>query len=105
VGSRSSPPRPLIDAFYRGSDGTDAEHRVKLFKLVWDAIGTEFGARHELYERNYSGNQDQIRLDALRFSRNRGDFDRFNAFVDKCMSEYDLDGWTASPWADAPWAR
>jgi 4-hydroxyphenylacetate 3-monooxygenase len=47
--------RPLIDAFYRGSDGTDAEQRVKLFKLVWDAIGSEFGARHELYERNYSG--------------------------------------------------
>jgi aromatic ring hydroxylase len=67
--------------------------------------GKKFGARHELYERNYSGNQDQIRLDALRFSRNRGDFDQFNAFVDQCMSEYDLDGWTASPWADAPWAR
>jgi 4-hydroxyphenylacetate 3-monooxygenase len=95
--------RPLIDTFYRGSDGTDAEHRVKLFKLIWDTIGTEFGARHELYERNYSGNQDQIRLDALRFSRNRGDFDQFNAFVEKCMSEYDLGGWTASPWADAKW--
>jgi 4-hydroxyphenylacetate 3-monooxygenase len=50
-------------------------------------------------------NLDQIRLDALRFSRNRGDLDSFNAFVDQCMSEYDLDGWTASPWADAPWAR
>lgn len=91
--------RPYIDAFYRGSDGTDAEHRVKLFKLVWDAIGSEFGARHELYERNYSGNQDQIRIDALKFSKARGDFDAFDSFVEQCMSEYDLDGWTASPWA------
>ena len=38
--------RPLIDRFYRGSSGT-AEERVKLFKLIWDAIGTEFGARHD----------------------------------------------------------
>jgi aromatic ring hydroxylase len=26
--------------------------RVKLMKLMWDAIGSEFGGRHELYERN-----------------------------------------------------
>ncbi|HEY5864552.1 MAG TPA: 4-hydroxyphenylacetate 3-hydroxylase C-terminal domain-containing protein, partial [Candidatus Tectomicrobia bacterium] len=24
-------------------------------KLLWDAIGTDFGARHELYEVNYAG--------------------------------------------------
>ena len=23
-------------------------------EALWDAIGTEFGARHELYEMNYS---------------------------------------------------
>lgn len=44
--------RPLIDKYYRGT-GATAEERIK---LVWDAIGTEFGGRHELYERNYSGN-------------------------------------------------
>jgi len=56
------------------------------------------GPRHELYERNYSGNQDQIRIDALRFSKARGDFDSFDTFVEKCMSAYDLDGWTTAPW-------
>jgi aromatic ring hydroxylase len=30
--------------------------RIKLMKLLWDAIGSEFGGRHELYERNYTGN-------------------------------------------------
>jgi len=68
------------------------------FILVWDAIGSEFGGRHELYERNYSGNQDQIRIDALKFFKARGDFDSFDAFVEQCMSEYDLDGWTTPPW-------
>ena len=38
-------------------NGIDAVERVKLMKLLWDAIGTEFGGRHELYERNYSGSQ------------------------------------------------
>ena len=60
--------RPLIDKYYRGSSGS-AEERVKLFKLIWDAIGTEFGARHELYEINYSGNHEQVRMDVVNFSR------------------------------------
>ena len=56
--------RPLIDRFYRGSTGS-AQDRIKLFKLLWDAVGSEFGARHELYERNYGGNHEQVRLDVL----------------------------------------
>ena len=49
----------LIDRYYRGTGATALE-RIKWFKLVWDAIGTEFGGRHELYERNYAGNHEQI---------------------------------------------
>ncbi|WP_281933309.1 4-hydroxyphenylacetate 3-hydroxylase C-terminal domain-containing protein [Paenibacillus tyrfis] len=30
--------------------------KIKLNKLLWDAIGSEFGGRHGLYERNYTGN-------------------------------------------------
>ena len=42
-------------------------------KLLWDAIGTEFGGRHELYERNYAGNHENIRArDAVRPRRRRG---------------------------------
>src|SRR5262249_50882830 len=37
--------RPLIDRYYRGTN-TPAVDRIKLFKLLWDAIGTEFGGRH-----------------------------------------------------------
>ena len=49
----------------RGSNGIDAVERVKLMKLLWDAIGTEFGGRHELYERNYSGNHENTRFELL----------------------------------------
>jgi 4-hydroxyphenylacetate 3-monooxygenase len=92
---------PLIEKYYRGSDST-AEQRVKLFKLIWDAIGTEFGARHELYERNYSGNNEQIRLDVLNFARVKGHLDGFKSLADQCLSEYDLHGWTTPPWTWEP---
>ena len=57
--------RPYLDQFVRGSGGYTAEQRVKLMKLLWDAIGTEFGGRHELYERNYFGNHESIRFETL----------------------------------------
>jgi aromatic ring hydroxylase len=89
--------RPLIDRFYRGTD-TSAADRIKLYKLVWDAIGTEFGGRHELYERNYAGNNEQIRVDAVNFARRTGALDDCLRLVDQCMSEYDLTGWVSPIW-------
>jgi aromatic ring hydroxylase len=41
------------DHLVRGSHGIDFKERIKIMKLLWDAIGTEFGGRHELYEYNY----------------------------------------------------
>jgi len=89
--------RPLIDRYYRGT-GSTAHDRIKLFKLVWDAIGTEFGGRHELYERNYAGNSEQIRVDAVNFARRAGLLDNCVAFVDECLADYDIDGWAANTW-------
>ncbi|HUL83820.1 MAG TPA: 4-hydroxyphenylacetate 3-hydroxylase N-terminal domain-containing protein [Gammaproteobacteria bacterium] len=89
--------RPLIDRYYRGT-GASALERVKLFKLVWDAIGTEFGGRHELYERNYAGNHEQVRMDALKFARRTGALDRCTELVERCLADYDLDGWTSETW-------
>ena len=89
---------PIFERFYRASAGSGDE-RVKLFKLIWDALGTEFGGRHELYERNYSGNHEQIRLDAFNFSRGRGAVDDCLAMVDRCLADYDLQGWApGTPW-------
>ena len=39
--------RPYIDRYYRGSTSS-AHDRIKLFKLLWDAVGSEFGSRHTL---------------------------------------------------------
>jgi len=45
---------PYIEKTQR-SGVTDAEGRVKFFKLAWDAVGSEFGSRHQLYEMFYVG--------------------------------------------------
>ena len=63
-------------------------------KLLWDAIGTEFGGRHELYERNYAGPNDGIRVHTLQGAIATGLADRCTGFAEQCMAEYDLDGWT-----------
>ena len=36
--------RPDLDKYMRGSGGVDAVGRVKLMKLLWDAIGTNSAA-------------------------------------------------------------
>ena len=86
--------RPYLDKYVRGSGGYDAETRVKLMKLLWDAIGTEFGARHELYEINYSGSTEENRLVALNIAHATGLTDRMRDLVQTCLAEYDLTGWT-----------
>jgi paerucumarin biosynthesis protein PvcC len=89
----------LVERYFRGSTGS-AHERVKLFKLIWDAIGSELGGRHELYEMNYCGNHEQVRLDMLNWSGRRGLAARWGELVDQCMSDYDLDGWTNPVWAE-----
>jgi len=86
--------RPYLDKYLRGSHGADAVERVKLMKLLWDAVGSEFGGRHELYERNYSGNHENTRLELLFGQMAGGQLDSYKAFAESCMAEYDLDGWT-----------
>lgn len=39
----------------QGSGLRSPEERVKLFKLAWDAVGSEFGSRHTQYEMFYAG--------------------------------------------------
>jgi 4-hydroxyphenylacetate 3-monooxygenase len=85
--------RPYMDRYMRGSNGYKAEDRVKLMKLLWDTLGTEFGGRHELYEINYAGSTEEIRRYCLFGAQASGAADRMKGFAEQCMAEYDLDGW------------
>jgi 4-hydroxyphenylacetate 3-monooxygenase len=86
--------RPYLDRYLRGSDGSDAVERIKLMKLLWDALGTEFGGRHELYERNYAGAPETIRVLTLQMAQGGGRTAEFTGFAEQCLAEYDLHGWT-----------
>lgn len=84
--------RPYLEKYVRGN-GIDAATRVKVMKALWDAIGTEFGGRHELYERNYAGNHENIRIEVLGAMEDAGVAKNLRAFADAFLSEYDLEGW------------
>ncbi len=87
--------RPYLDKYVRGSDGMEALDRIKIMKLLWDAVGSEFGGRHELYERNYAGNNEQIKIENVAAAEATGLLEMMEGLADTCMSEYDLDGWTS----------
>jgi 4-hydroxyphenylacetate 3-monooxygenase len=85
--------RPYIDKYMRGSNGYTAVDRAKLLKLLWDAIGTEFGGRHELYEINYGGSSEEIRRYVLFSAQAVGTAAKITGFAEQCLAEYDIDGW------------
>jgi 4-hydroxyphenylacetate 3-monooxygenase len=64
----------------------DSVERVKLMKLAWDAIGSEFGSRHLQYEMFYSGASFVTRGNAFRFF----DWGAAKSIVEEFMQTYDL---------------
>ncbi len=65
------------------SPATDSVGRVKLFKLAWDAVGSEFGSRHHQYEMFYSGPKVVTTGMAYRTF----DWDRATGLVDRCLDD------------------
>jgi 4-hydroxyphenylacetate 3-monooxygenase len=89
---------PYLARYVRGSHGVGYKERIKVMKLLWDAVGTEFGGRHELYERNYAGNHEDVRIQTLSGTWRNGSMDQMIALVDACLADYDEDGWTSDTW-------
>jgi 4-hydroxyphenylacetate 3-monooxygenase len=70
---------------YIYSPNSPAEERIKLFKLAWDAVGSEFGGRHHQYEMFYAGAPFVVKGYAF---RNYG-FEGPLADVDNFLAGYD----------------
>ncbi len=64
-----------------------AATRVKLLKLLWDAVGSEFASRHLQYEMFYAGEPPAIHLREFR----NFDWAAAEELVDKCLASYDMD--------------
>lgn len=90
--------RPFLDRIYRGSNDITSLEKIKLVKLLWEVVGTEYAGRHELYERNYSGNHENIRLENLTSAQESGEAAAYVAFAEECMADYDTDGWVNDTW-------
>ena len=62
------------------------QDRVKLLKLLWDTLGSEFGSRHLQYEMFYAGEPAAIQGREFRTF----DWAAAEALVDHCLASYDV---------------
>ena len=85
--------RPDITRYVR-STGVKSEDRIKLFRLAWDMIGSEFAGRHQQYEMFYAGAPYVAKGYAY---RNYG-YEEPLAIVDDFLASYDVG--TQAPAAD-----
>ena len=63
-----------------------ALERMKLYKLVWDLIGSEFAGRHLQYEKFYAGASFIVRNHSFR----EAPWNDFHKVVDDLMASYDV---------------
>lgn len=74
-----------VRRYYR-SVSASAEERVKLLKLLWDFVGTEFAGRQLQYEMFYSAAQ-HVADTRIFHSYNWADG---HELVDRCLAAYEL---------------
>lgn len=60
--------------------------RMKLFKLAWDMVGSEFAGRHQQYEKFYAGASFIVRNHNFR----EAPWDDYHAMVDGLLGSYDV---------------
>ncbi len=83
AGFDSPETRADFERFFRGAT-VSARERVKLLKLVWDFVGSEFGGRQLQYEMFYSAAQPVVNTRMFRSY----DWARARSIVDRCLGEY-----------------
>lgn len=88
VGDYDNPEAAADLARYVQSPGWSSIERVKLLKLVWDLVGSEFAGRHEQYEMFYAGAPFLVRTRMAQVY----DFAAADDLVDRVMGTYDRSG-------------
>jgi len=63
-----------------------ALERMKLYKLAWDLIGSEFAGRHLQYEKFYAGASFIVRNHSFR----EAPWEGFHKVVDDLMGTYEV---------------
>lgn len=78
-----------LGQYLGGANGASHQERVKVLKLLWDAVGTEFAGRASLFEINNAGGPEVNRIQCLNNSHRNGDMKRAKELLQRCLSEYD----------------
>jgi 4-hydroxyphenylacetate 3-monooxygenase len=66
---------------YMRSGTMDAKSRMALMRMIWDFIGSEFGSRHQQYEKFYGGASFLVKTNVYR----NYDFKRATSLVDRAL--------------------
>ncbi|WP_011296059.1 4-hydroxyphenylacetate 3-hydroxylase family protein [Cupriavidus necator] len=67
---------------YYASSSSDAKERVALMRMAWDFIGSEFGNRHQQYEKFYGGASFLVKQNVHRHF----DYDRSKKMVESALA-------------------
>lgn len=78
---------------YWRTPAQSAVDRMKLFKLAWDLLGSEFGGRHWQYEKFYAGPPFLVR----NYNYQWAPWATYDAIVDSVMAQYDIPELDAAP--------
>jgi 4-hydroxyphenylacetate 3-monooxygenase len=65
---------------------SSAADRMKLFKLAWELVGSEFAGRHQQYEKFYAGAPFVVR----NYNFMHAPWDQFHGVVDGLLGSYDI---------------
>jgi 4-hydroxyphenylacetate 3-monooxygenase len=89
IPSKANFSNPNLRSIYHKISGGDMNSwiaRSKTLNLMWDVIGSEFGSRHEQYEKFYAGSANVVHQHAFRtFSWEVGE-----KMLGDYLSSYDL---------------
>lgn len=97
---RNDATRSVMDRYVSGP-GVSAVERIKLFKLIWDAVGSEFAGRHQQYELFYAGAPYVVKGYAFRHF----DYDTPVKRVEEFLASYDVGSSAAIRIADTVTGR
>ncbi len=77
-----SPIGVALEKALRGAE-ISGVHKTQLLKLAWDLCGSEFGARHVLYEMNYAGERSALMAGIQReYGRKQACLDHLDHFLE-----------------------
>jgi 4-hydroxyphenylacetate 3-monooxygenase len=75
-----------VERYVRSPGNVSSEEHIKLYRLAWDLIGSEFASRHLQYEMFYAGAPSVGKAHAVRNYR----YDEAVAQVDRFLASYSL---------------